>query len=380
MFTITGEKKYSYSIVETKNIFDPENNALLMGGESSRGTRRFVIVDQCIHEIYGKRIKDYFKRRGVNANIKITEAGDKNKSHTNYMSLFSELCRFDVRRRSEPIIAIGGGVVTDLGGFVASTYRRGVPHIKVPTTLMGYVDASVGIKTGVNFDAYKNRMGSFEIPAGIILDRSFLETLDDRNLVNGMGEIIKLAIILDASLFEEIEREGASVILTKFQGKAGESILNKSIQGMVTELVPNLYESDLQRKVDFGHSFSLVIESASGYEIMHGEAVAIDVLFSSYLSVQRGLLAREDFNRIARLYQSIGLPMWSKCIHHEMLWRSIGERVMHRNGKQLIPIPVAIGNCDFVNDLTQEEICNAVNFFQDRYKPIETRLQNQAAV
>jgi 2-epi-5-epi-valiolone synthase len=371
MIVVKGEKTYSYSITKTENIFDIDNDSLLSGGDAHAGARRFVVIDKNVHTLYRPQIEHYFAERRVLANIKLVDAGDRQKSETNYISVFRELCQYDLKRRSEPIIAIGGGVVTDLAGFVASTYRRGIPHLKVPTTLMGYVDASVGIKTGVNFGPFKNRMGSFETPAGVILDKSFLQTLDRRNLVNGIGEIVKLAVILDAGLFDDLERGRDSLVSTQFQDGLGQTVLDKAILGMVGELSPNLYETELQRKVDFGHTFSLAIESASNYEIMHGEAVAIDILFSSYLAVQRGLLSKRDFERIVALYKSLGMPMWSDCITPDLFWDGVKERVMHRDGKQLIPIPTAIGACDFINDLRRDEIRRAVEALEMEFSNSE---------
>ena len=367
MITVKGERSYSYSIIKTEGIFDAGNSALLSGGDSQPGARRFVIVDKNVHRLYGEQLERYFDERRILASIKVVDAGDRNKSERNYISIFGELCKFDLMRRSEPIVAIGGGVVTDLAGFVASTYRRGVPHVKVPTTLMGYIDASVGIKTGVNFGPFKNRMGSFEIPEGVILDKSFLKTLDRRNLVNGVGEIVKLAVILDGGLFEDLERGGRSLVTNSFQDDIGQTVLDKSIVGMVQELSPNLYETELRRKVDFGHTFSLAIESASDYEIMHGEAVAIDVLFSSYLSLQRGLISGMEFERVVDLFRALGLPMWSRHISAELFWDGIEERVMHRDGKQLIPVPTGIGVCDFINDLEWDEVCSATDAMRDLF-------------
>ncbi len=196
---------------------------------------------------------------------------------------------------------------------------------------------------------------------------SFLKTLDKRNLINGMGEIVKLAIILDESLFEDLEHEGGSLISNKFQDEAGQTVLDKSIVGMVRELSPNLYETELQRKVDFGHTFSLAIESASGYEVMHGEAVAIDIIFSAYLSFQRGILAAGDLERIIGLYKSLDIPMWSQHITPDLLWNGVEERVMHRDGKQLIPIPKAIGASEFINDPKRDEICLAVESLKKEF-------------
>lgn len=365
MFTVKGNYDYSYELRKTNNIFAPDNDILLTIGGTEVGSRRFILVDNIVNTIYGKDIATYFATNGVEAKICTVPGGDVNKNEEYYFTVFKELCSFDLMRKSEPLLAIGGGVTTDLGGFVASTYRRGIPHVKIPTTLMGYVDASVGIKTGVNFGKYKNRMGSFEIPAEVILDKTFLKTLDTRNLINGIGEIVKLAVILDPVLFDLLEQSGTTLIRDKFQSEIGEMILDRSILKMINELSDNLYETVLRRKVDFGHTFSLEIESASNYDTMHGEAVAIDILYSCCLSFTRGLLKAYDLNRVFALFYTLGLPVWSPYLDPARLWTGILERVMHRDGQQLIPVPTQIGRCQFINDLRKEEVKFALDIMQN---------------
>ena len=367
MFTITGQSEYSYQIEKINTIFNPENPALLAPFTTHGERRRFILIDSVVHALYGQRMTDFFSAHQVKTEVCVIEAGDYNKNEQNYLNVFKKLCHFDAMRRDEPLLAIGGGVITDLGGFVASTYRRGIPHIKVPTTLMGYVDASVGIKTGVNFGPYKNRMGSFEIPSKVLLDKTFLNTLDARNIINGIGEIIKLAIILDAELFSLLEKAGTSLIENKFQCALGDAILDRSIAKMVDELASNLYENDLKRKVDFGHTFSLAIESASNYQVMHGEAVAIDVLFSCCIAAARNLLTANNIARIFSIYQTLGLPTFSEHLTPEAIAQSVEERIMHRNGQQLLPIPTAIGECTFINDLSQKDIYAALNILKNHF-------------
>lgn len=157
--------------------------------------RRFVVVDSNVDRHYSAQIRNYFSYHGVEAKIITFPGGEENKTIENYLSIVRELDSFPIHRRDEPIIAIGGGVLTDVVGFVAGSYRRGVPHIKVPTTLIGYVDASIGIKTGVNFNGNKNRLGAFASPQKVLLDKSLLKTLPKRHILNGLCEIIKLAVI-----------------------------------------------------------------------------------------------------------------------------------------------------------------------------------------
>jgi len=247
-------------------------------------------------------------------------------------------------------------VITDLTGFVAGTYRRGVPHIRIPTTLMGYVDASVGIKTGVNFNGHKNRVGAFAPPAMVLLDRSFLRTLPRRHILNGVCEIFKLAVISELSLFELLEAQGLACIEARFQDEAGASILDRSIQRMLDELQLNLFEDELARKMDFGHTFGYGLESGAGSQCLHGEAVLIDVLISSTLAQSRGLLKRSELDRIVRLAYDLDIIPPLVSLDPLVLWDSLQERTLHRNGWQRIPLPHGIGNCTFVNDVRRDEV------------------------
>lgn len=362
-FTDTGwnvnyQRAINYELINSSNIFNPDNEALLSYGRKA-ASRRFVVVDEFIHETHGAAIEHYFEANHVKAKIVVLQSGEKNKSVESWLSLFRELDSFPVDRRGEPVIAIGGGVLTDLVGYVASCYRRGIPHIKVPTTLMGYVDASVGIKTGINFNANKNRMGSFEAPRAVILDKSFLMSLPLRHIINGMGEIVKLAVIKDKILFQLLEKEGVKAMQSKLQSSDGQKILNLSITGMIEELAPNLYEDNLERCVDFGHTFSPILEMYDVDNLLHGEAVAIDVAFSAVLANVRKLLSDDQLQRIFNLMKKLQLPYYHAGLKPDLLWEGVNERTYHRDGLQRIPLPSSIGQCVFLNDITYDDLANA---------------------
>lgn len=216
--SVTNETKYE--IVSGASFFDISNSTLANIG-AGKGSRRFVVLDKNI-EGHRAEIASYFAHFGIETHIELFEPGEENKSLLSLTSLLEKLDSFPIKRRDEPIIAIGGGVLTDVVAFVASIYRRGVPHIKIPTTLMGYVDAAIGIKCGVNFNGNKNRIGSFEPPLSVLLDRSFLKTLPHRHIMNGLGEIIKLAVILDAEIFDWLEKDGVACIKNHFQSAAAD--------------------------------------------------------------------------------------------------------------------------------------------------------------
>lgn len=356
---IRCQRPIAYDIVEAPRLFDPGNRALLSAGRIEGG-RRFVVVDRNFARYHAGEIQEYFAHHGVDARIVSFPGGEASKSLERCLRILRDLDAFPIHRRDEPIIAIGGGVLTDAVGFIASIYRRGVPHIKVPTTLMGYIDASVGVKSGINFDGRKNRLGSFEPPLRVFLDKTLLRTLPRRQVLNGVAEIIKLAIIKDAKLFQLLEAHGARSIAGVFQNPAGADILDRAIGGMLAELEPNLFEDDLSRRVDFGHSFSQELEARHPDRLLHGEAVLLDVAVSTLLASKRCLLSAPDTERIFGLIDGLGMVLDTAVLDGELMWRSLLDRIEHRNGLQRVPVPDSIGGCVFLNDITRGEIDAAI--------------------
>jgi 2-epi-5-epi-valiolone synthase len=355
---VAYQRTIEYEIVNSPNLFDPQNTDLLFPGVT-RNNRRFIVLDANVEKHYSAEIRNYFQYHGVDTKIVTFPGGEENKTVESYFAIARELDSFPIHRRDEPIIAIGGGVLTDVVGFVASTYRRSVPHIKVPTTLMGYVDASIGIKTGINFNGNKNRLGSFEPPQKVLLDKSFLKTVPKRHILNGVSEIIKLAVIKDSGLFALLEQHGAYSVNNQFQNEMGSVILDRAIAGMREELQPNLFEDDLARKVDFGHTFSYGLETHHETDLLHGEAVLLDIVFSAMIAHERGLLTSADTDRLFHLIASLGIPLELSTLDPYTLWQSLEERTFHRNGLQRVPMPYGIGECVFVNDIKQDEIQSA---------------------
>lgn len=353
-----------YDVVNANNLFQPENPALLSVGKV-RDSRRFVVVDHNVEKHYSSEIQNYFEHHQVDAKIFTFPGGEENKTIEYYLAIVRELDSFPIHRRDEPIIAIGGGVLTDVTAFVASTYRRGVPHIKVPTTLMGYVDASIGIKTGINFNGNKNRLGSFQAPQKVLLDKSFLRTLPLRHILNGACEIIKLAVIKDAELFHMLEVYGQQSVESQFQNDEGGQILDRAIAGMLEELQPNLFEEELARKVDFGHTFSYGLETDHEADLFHGEAVLLDIMLSVVIAKSRNLLTEEETGRIFELIHKLGITLDISLLEPELLWQSLEERTYHRNGLQRVPMPHGIGNCVFINDINANEIEENIKLLEE---------------
>lgn len=256
---------YDVNVVPHGTLLDPANPQLLhaTGPTSEEYKRRFAVIDNAVEELYGDKIRAYFVAKGIELTTVTINGGEAEKRPDAVDKILDELCAYKLRRR-EPFLAIGGGVLLDIAGMAACLYRRGVPFVRVPTTLLSIVDASVGVKNGVDYccdltnDTYKNRVGSFYAPSSCLLDNSFIATQDARNVSNGFGEILKLALVRSEDLFELLESHGAALVEKRFASTpsvpAGVSdrIIDLSIQIMLEELGPNLWEYQLDRCVDYG--------------------------------------------------------------------------------------------------------------------------------
>lgn len=362
---VRHQRPIAYDIITTPRLLDPDNPRLLASGRIDGG-RRFVVVDEHVAEHCQTALEAYFAHHRIDARIIRFPGGEAAKNLDAYLDVVRALDDFPIHRRDEPIIAIGGGVLTDVIAFVAGSYRRGVPHIKVPTTLMGYVDAAVGIKTGINFNGHKNRLGSFEPPLQVLLDRQFLTTLPRRHILNGVCEIIKLAVIKDTDLFAQLERHGADSVAGCFQNDQGNTILERAISGMLEELQPNLFEADLARSVDFGHTFSYGLEARNEDRLLHGEAVLLDIVISVLIAQERGLLSTPETDRVLGLIAALGIVLDADLLDTELMWHALLDRIEHRNGFQRVPLPDGLGRCVFVNDITATEIASSIQLLIDR--------------
>lgn len=356
-----------YTIKNSPNILSPENMDLLEFSDKHESSRRLIVIDRNICQYYLDNVAEYFDYHKIDYHVVSIDSVEEKKDLDNLLFILKEMEQFGMLRRSEPLIAIGGGVLLDIAGMAASIYRRGIPYIRVPTTLVGIIDASIGIKTSINFENRRNRLGSYFPPLASYLDKSFLATLDEIEISSGLGEILKMGIIKDYELFTLLENHGKELLQSKFLDcGVSDEVISRSVQGMKEELENNLWERDLQRLMDFGHSFSPIIEMRSMHEkanipLTHGQAVSLDAIFSSIISHNRGMLPYGELRRIVK----VAKDMMLLTKHHlftepPVILEALQDTMKHRNGDQNLPVPVRIGKPAFINDLTYEEIKVAV--------------------
>merc|ERR1719159_1157477 len=271
---------FDYRVVEVPrgHLLDPSCDALLFGhltpgsperiAAEAKPQRRLIVIDSTVDNLYGARVRAYFEARGVEHEILVLPMVEENKSMEMTLQVAKKMKEFNIDRRTEPVLAIGGGVCLDVVGLAAAMFRRRTPYIRVPTTTLSYVDASVGAKNGVNLGNSKNRLGSYVPPCAALLDSSFFETQTHREVANGVAEMAKMAIMKSPELYELLERNGPGLVENKFAPRfegdvAPARVLQLSIETMLEELAPNLWEHSLDRLVDFGHAVGQDLEMAA---------------------------------------------------------------------------------------------------------------------
>jgi len=369
---------YDVNMIPHGTLLDSTNSQLLeaTGVHPEGCNTRFAVVDAEVDQLYGEKIRNYFSARGIVLTTCVINGGEADKRQEAVDTILDALCVYKIRRR-EPFLAIGGGCVLDIAGMAACLYRRGVPFVRVPTTLLAIVDASVGVKNGVDYccavtdEAYKNRVGSFYAPVACLLDTSFIASQDARNISNGFGEIIKLALVRSSDLFELLEAHGKALVESRFEDEAlklsGVSgrIIDASIQIMLEELGPNLWESKLDRCVDYGHTFSKLLEMVPGADIMHGEAVNVDGFFCVVISYLRGYIDIDTVRRIFNCMKSLNLPTNSADLQLDLALQSCKDAIEHRHGEQRIPLITEIGESLCASDITEEELKRALDMMKE---------------
>lgn len=255
-------------------------------------SRIVIITDTNVGNLYQNKLSNTFP----SALALSISPGESSKKLASIKQLCTEILN-DGITRSDIIIGVGGGVVTDIAGFVASIYMRGIPFISIPTSLLAMVDAAIGGKTGVDLDA-KNILGTFYPAEFILIDPLFLNTLPDREFKNGLAEVIKYAAVLDSSLIDDLMKSEIDLI----------QVLEKSAKAKIDIVEKDLKESGLRKVLNFGHTFGHAIESISKYELLHGEAISIGMMYANKVAQKMDKQSAETGEQIRSLLKQFKLP------------------------------------------------------------------------
>ncbi|MEW5946210.1 MAG: 3-dehydroquinate synthase [bacterium] len=273
----------------------------------SRSCRVFVVTTRRVAEHHLGKWLEGMEKRGVEVGVLFMPVGERAKNLGIWSRLLREIAADD-DERDVVVAAFGGGVVGDVAGFVAATYRRGVPYVQVPTTLVGFVDSSVGGKTGVDLPEGKNLVGAFHQPRAVIIDLDFLDTLPAREFRAGCAEVIKCGAALDGGLFRYLEEKHEEI---RRRERAAVAYIVKRCCELKAMVVGRDERDELgiRAKLNFGHTFAHAFEAAGGYgRYRHGECVGVGMLCAGEISMELGMLSRNDFSRVEETVRRAGLP------------------------------------------------------------------------
>jgi 3-dehydroquinate synthase len=328
-------------------------DALLSGGIHSGKQRAFVVTSPEIDRLWGAHLDRGFPTPPTRL---IVPAGEEHKRLTTVERLTEELAQQGADRDSV-LIALGGGVIGDMTGFLAAMYMRGIRYIGVPTTLLAQVDSSLGGKTGVNLAAGKNLVGAFHHPLAVYADTATLATLPPAELRAGLQESIKAGIIRDRALFDFLEANSAAVLAG--DRDALTHVVAASVRVKADVVSADERESGLRMILNLGHTLGHAIEAATNYkQLLHGEAVAWGMLAAINIAAKRNTISSAEADRMQRVIRAYG-PMRSFTADASVLVALTAKDKKNRSGARSFVLPVGIGDATVVKDVTEAELLDA---------------------
>lgn len=360
-FHVQAVEKIDYRLLLVDGAFAPGNPQI---ADSYRPFGRcLAVVDQTVYELYSEQLHAYFDHYGIALSVFPVAIKEPDKTLRTLERIVDAFGEFGLVR-SEPVLVVGGGLTTDVAGLACATYRRATNYIRVPTTLIGLIDASVAIKVAVNHGKAKNRLGAFHASQQVILDFSFLQTLPLDQIRNGLAELIKISVVAHAGIFELLEKYGEDLLHTRFGYVDGTPELREiarrvgydAIETMLRLEVPNLQELELDRVIAYGHTWSPTLELTPDPPMFHGHAISVDMAYSTTIAEHRGYISISERDRIFWLMSKVGLSLDDDHLTPELVHYATESILQTRDGLLRAAMPRPIGTCFFVNDLGRGEL------------------------
>jgi 3-dehydroquinate synthetase len=360
-FQVEGYEKIELNFQIVDSVFDLRKSDL--ADQYMTLGRCLAVVDHNVYRLYGSHLQEYFQHYGIDLTIFPVVIEEPDKTITTFQTIIDAFSRFNLVRK-EPVLVIGGGLVLDVTGFACAAYRRSTNYIRIPTTLIGLVDAGIAIKVAVNHGKLKNRLGAYHAPRKVFLDFSFLQTLPVDRIRNGMAELVKIAVVSNAEVFNLLDRYGEALLHSHFGylsedadlQKIGHQVNYGSIKTMLELEAANLHELMLDRVIAYGHTWSPTLELAPDPHLLHGHAVNIDMALSATIAAQRNYISAEERDRILGLMSRLGLALDHPMLDTDLLWQATQSITATRDGLLRAAVPRPIGVCHFINDLTRQEL------------------------
>ena len=337
--TVRLEKR-SYKIIIKKDLSSLPRKLKAL----DLGTDAVVVTNSVINSLFGNKLRKCLTKAGLRVKFAIVPDSEKAKSLKETTILLHTLSRADSKGKRLCVVAFGGGVVGDLAGFVASIYKRGIPYIQVPTTLLAQVDSAIGGKTAIDLPSGKNLVGSFYQPKLVYIDISFIKSLSKRNFTSGVAEVIKYGIIKDNRLFDYLE-DNLNAILKRKENCLFEII--RRCAKIKADIVSKdeREEKAIRTILNFGHTVGHALEAATGYSVVysHGEAIGLGMIVSSRISNRMGYLSMKDLSRIEDIIGRFGLPTKLKRLSIKRITKALAYDKKFIHGVTRFVLPVKIG-------------------------------------
>jgi 3-dehydroquinate synthase len=304
------------------------------------GPRLFLITNPLVFELHGFNLKEELLKDGFEVSVLTVPDGEEYKSLDTAGRLYSELSA-GLAERSTPVLALGGGVIGDMAGFVAATYMRGMPLLHSPTTLLAQVDSSIGGKTAVNHGKLKNQIGVFCQPSAVFSDTSVLKTLAANQISNGLAEVIKCAVIGDRLLFDMLERKIKEI--RDLDEKTLETVIMHAATVKARIVGRDERDRGPRNMLNFGHTVGHAIEAVTNFKVSHGTAVAVGMVTASRIACRLGLFPEKDLDRLIGVIAAAGLPTTMPELGIADLLAAIMHDKKVSGGKVKFILPVRIG-------------------------------------
>lgn len=333
MKTIKIRASKQYEVMIGQGLLADVSKILKLKGLAGR---MCIITDRKVSALYGKDLLTSLRKAGCECEMFVTEGGEESKSGEEYLRILEFLAQRSYTR-SDIIIALGGGVVGDLAGFVASTYLRGVRLVQIPTTLLAFVDSSVGGKTAINLKSGKNLVGAFYQPNLVICDIDCAKTLSKEDFACGMAEVIKYGMLFDLELLDLIE-DGMD--------NNAEEIIAKCVS--LKKAVVEKDEKDIGERqlLNFGHTLGHAIEKETNYAVMHGQAVAIGMHLITARALKKGLCGKEVLLKLITLLDKYNLPLKTDIPMERLIKRTEVDKKRSRKGLTVVLPTQELGKCE----------------------------------
>jgi 3-dehydroquinate synthase len=318
-----------------------------------------IITDSNVDELYCEPVGDALQEAGAQVDILVAEAGEQSKSPEVAADLWEQLLDQGADRKTV-VIALGGGVVGDLAGFVAATFGRGLRFVQVPTTLLAQVDSSVGGKVGVNLPGGKNMVGAFWQPRGVIIDVAVLESLPDREFKAGLAEVVKYGVIQDAEFFAYLEK---NIELINGRDAAALTYIVTRCCRLKADVVEQdeREETGLRSILNYGHTFGHAFEAGTDYEeLLHGEGVAIGMMCAARLAERLGRVDAAFVERQRKLLEAFRLPLDVPDVERDELIELMFRDKKTERGKLRFVLPTRLGHVELINDIGTDDILAAL--------------------